>query len=428
MLPARVEAVGIAGLFQRARERGNNEAGPGILSGMHRSFPSGRHYTTAKGLGVGLLFLLTGCAAVPAQGPAASPLAARAKETPAVEVAPMVVSPYSDGELEQQFEQARVLLLRESYPQAAERFDKLVRLAPAGETAAPSLYNGALAREGMGERVAAVEIYQKLIERFPDHGVTRGAPFRLSRLFAHLERWGDLAANADRILAMKDRSVLETVEAHGAKALGLVEQGHDDEAARQVGLARDLIEQHQLGESGNPPLELAQASFALGEIRRRRSEKIVFDPLPPNFVDVLEQRCQGLLDAQSAYTDAMRSYDAHWSAMAGYRVGQLYQQLHRDVMAIPPTAKSDTLKKKQLFEGTMRLRYRVLLEKGLKMMEGTVRLGQRTGEDSAWVHRAEDAKRDIELALEDEKRALSKLPYSEAELQEALDLLRKKAP
>jgi len=76
----------------------------------------------------------------------------------------------------------------------------------------------------------------------------------------------------------------------------------------------------------------------------------------------------------------------------------------------------------------MRLRYRVLLEKGLKMMDGTVRIGTRTGEDSAWVHRAQEAKRDIELALEDERRALAKLPYSEAELQEALDMLRKKAP
>jgi tetratricopeptide (TPR) repeat protein len=340
----------------------------------------------------------------------------------------MVVSPYSELELEQQFEQARALLLRENYREAAERFDRLLRLAPGGETAAPSLYNGALAHEGMGERQAAVERYQRLLETFPDHAVTRGAPFRLSRLFAYLERWKDLVANADHILALKDLSVLEAVEARGARALGLVEQDQIDEAARQVGLARDLIEQHRLGESGNPPLELAQASFALGEVRKRRSEKIVFDPLPPNFAEVLEQRCQGLLDAQSAYTDAMRSYDAHWSAMAGYRVGQLYQQLHRDVMAIPPTAKSDTLKKKQLFEGAMRLRYRVLLEKGLKMMEGTVRLGQRTGEDSAWVHRAEEAKRDIELALEDERRALSKLPYSETELQEALDLLRKKAP
>jgi tetratricopeptide (TPR) repeat protein len=377
------------------------------------------------GLAASLLVFLAGCAAAPVTAPRTAP--ARA-ETPPVEVAAMVVSPFSDLELEQQFEQARALLLRESYGEAAERFDRLVRLAPDGETAAPSLYNGALAHEGLGDRTAAVERYQKLLGRFPDHATTRGAPVRLSRLFAYTERWSDLAANADRILALKDPTVFETIEARGAKALGLVEQGQVDEAARQVGLARDLIEQHRLGESGKPPIELAQVSFALGEVRRVRSETIVFDPMPPNFVEVLEQRCQGLLDAQSAYTEAMRSFDAHWSAMAGYRVGQLYQKLHRDVMAIPPTGKSDSLKKKQLFEGAMRLRYRVLLEKGLKMMEGTVRLGVRTGEDSAWVHRAEEAKHDIELAIEDERRALSKLPYTEAELQEALDLLRKKVP
>jgi tetratricopeptide (TPR) repeat protein len=380
------------------------------------------------GLAAAFAAFLAGCGAAPLAAPARAPGESARIATPPIEVAAMVVSPFSDLELEQQFEAARALLLRESYKEAAERFDRLVRLAPQGDVAAPSLYNGALAHEGLGERLAAVERYQQLIERFPDHATTRGAPFRLSRLFAYLERWSDLNANADRILAMKDLTVLEAIEAHGAKALGLVEQEQIDEAARQVGLARDLIEQHRLGESGKPPLELAQASFALGEVRRKRSEKVGFDPLPPNFAEVLEQRCQGLLDAQSAFTDAMRSYDAHWSAMAGYRVGQLYQQLHRDVMAIPPTAKSDTLKKKQLFEGAMRLRYRVLLEKGLKMMEGTVRLGARTGEESAWVHRAEEARHDIELALEDEKRALSKLPYSETELQQALDLLRKKAP
>jgi len=198
-----------------------------------------------------------------------------------------------------------------------------------------------------------------------------------------------------------------------------------DEAARQVGLARDLIEAHRLGESGKPPIELAQVSFALGEVRRKKSEKITFDPTPANFAEVLEQRCQGLLDAQNAYSDAMRAYDAHWSAMAGYRVGALYQQLHRDVMKVPPPAGADSLRKKQLWEGAMRLRYRVLLEKGLRMMDGTVRLGDRTGEASAWVARAREAKRALELALEDEKAALARLPFTEDELREALDSLKK---
>lgn len=366
--------------------------------------------------------ILAACTATPI-APQVAPQAAR---TPVVLPA-VVVSPFTDAELEGQFQQARTLLLQERFREAAEVFDRLVRLAPEGETAPPSLYNAAIAREAMAERTPAVERYQGLLTRFPEHPTAASAMIRLSRLYSHLERWSDLAAIGARIVAQKDQSVLGRIQGHGARALGLVEQDLVEDATREVNLARDLIDQHRLGESGAPPVELAQVSFALGEARRKRSEKITFDPVPENFVDVLEQRCQGLLDAQSAYTDAMRSFDAHWSAMAGYRVGQLYQQLHRDVMAIPPTTKADTLKKKQLFEGAMRLRYRVLLEKGLKMMEGTVRLGQRTGEESSWVHRALEAKRDVERAIEDEKSAIAKLPYSEAELQAALEMLRKPA-
>lgn len=340
----------------------------------------------------------------------------------------MVVSPFTDSELEARFEKARSLLLAEKYKEAAPAFDALVRLSPGGEVAAPSLYNGALAHEGLGAREAAIERFNGLLQRFPQHATARGALFRLSRLHAFLERWSDLVSVSDRVLALPDLTVIEAIEAHGQKALGLIAQDKLEDASHQVGIARDMIEEHRIGDAGAPPIELATVSFALGEVRRKKSETISLVPVTPNFAEVLEQRCQALLDAQNAYTDAMRSLDAHWSAMAGYRVGQLYQTLHRDVMAIPPTAQANTLKKKQLFEGAMRLRYRVLLEKGLKMMEGTVRIGQRTGEDSAWIHRADEAKRDIERALEDEKVALSKLPFTEAELTLALEKLKKPVP
>lgn len=375
------------------------------------------------GLSTVLLGLLSACAATPAPVTAATP---STTATRTIEVAPVVVSPFDDAQLAARFEKARTQLLEGKYKEAAPELDALVRLAPNGEVAAPSLYNGALAREGMGERDAAIERYTQLLQRFPGHATARGALFRLARLDAFVERWGDLVTVADKILALPDLTVIEAIEAHGQKGLGLIEQDKLDEAAREIGVARDTIEAHRIGDAGAPPVELATVSFALGEVRRKKSEKVSLVPVTPNFAEVLEQRCQGLLDAQNAYTDAMRSFDAHWSAMAGYRVGQLYQTLHRDVMAIPPPAQAATLKQKQLFEGAMRLRYRVLLEKGLKMMEGTVRIGQRTGEDSAWIHRADEAKRDIERALEDEKTALAKLPFTEAELTEALDKLKKK--
>ena len=61
------------------------------------------------------------------------------------------------------------------------------------------------------------------------------------------------------------------------------------------------------------------------------------------------------------------------------------------------------------------------------MMDGTVRLGERTGETSGWVSRARDAKKDLEQALADEKAALSKMPFSEDEVKEAMEKLKQKA-
>jgi tetratricopeptide (TPR) repeat protein len=363
---------------------------------------------------------------VSTQNPASAGKSAPARADRVVEVSPIVVSPYSEAELAAQFERAREKLLEGAYTEAAEDFDRLVRLAPDGQVTAPSLYNAAVAREALGEREEAAARLRELLRRYPGHALERSAELRLGRVLAYLERWSELVGVADRLLARTDLAVLQVIEARGARALGLAEQDQVEEAAREVVVAQDLVEQNRLGEAGKPPLELAQLSFALGEVRRLRSERIKFVPVPANFADALEKRCQGLLDAQQAYTDAMRSLDAHWSAMAGYRIGQMYQELHRDVMMAPPPAAADSLRKKQLFEGAMRLRYRVLLEKGLKIMDGVTRLGERTGESSAWVLRAREAERALSLSLEDERTALAKLPFTEDELREALEALKKK--
>jgi tetratricopeptide (TPR) repeat protein len=369
-----------------------------------------------------LLFVFSsGCAAT---SPASRPLSAVARAP--IEVAPVVISPYTAEQLAEQFERGRTLLLDDKPREAAEIFDRLLRFAPSGATAAPSLFTSGVAHEENGELDVALARFDEVLRRFPDDPMARSATFRRLRVLARLERWPRLADDGNKVAALGDLSVIEAIEARGLVALALVEQDKIDEADHELMKARDLIAQHRLGEAGKPPLEVVTVSFALGEIRRKRSESIVFVPVPANFGDALERRCTGLLDAQRAYTDAMRALDARWSTMAGYRVGQLYQQLHRDVMKAPPPSVADTLAKKQLFEGAMRLRYRVLLEKGLKMMEGTVQMAERTGESSEWVKRAKVAQKELELALEDEKAAMSKMPFSEDEIRIELDKLNKK--
>jgi hypothetical protein len=162
------------------------------------------------------------------------------------------------------------------------------------------------------------------------------------------------------------------------------------------------------------------------EARRRRAEAVRLSSDVVEFAARLEQRCQLLLAAQSAYSDTMRAHDAHWSTIAGYRVGELYERLHAELVAIP-LPRDGTERERQLFEGAMRLRYSVLLDKASSMLEHTLAMAQRTGEDSAWVQRTEQSRRALQRAMADERQALDRLPFTRADLQKAMDDLAARA-
>ena len=97
-------------------------------------------------------------------------------------------------------------------------------------------------------------------------------------------------------------------------------------------------------------------------------------------------------------------------------------------MGIPAPPTADSASKKQLFEGAMRLRYSILLDKALTMMEHTLSMATRTAERSAWVLRAEEAKRVIERRMRLEQAAIDRLPYSRDQLKAALERLAEQRP
>lgn len=338
----------------------------------------------------------------------------------------MRITDAEPADLERRFQLALDQLMRDEFLPAAREFDSIAASDPDGKTAVLSLFNAGIAYHGMGELDKALDRFQKSAEKSPAHPSTKNAWLRIARIYGQLERWEELEKVATKTIERADLTVLEQIEAMGAKGLGLVEMGKVEEAAKVIYKARDIIEERHLGQSGKPPIELAQVSFALGEIRRLKGEKVVFDPFPEDFGAVLEDRCTQLLDAQYAYQDAMRSLDAHWSAMAGYRIGQLYSQLHKDVMAMKVPMKNQSDEQRALFEAAVRLRYRTLLSKGLDAMTAVVAMAERTGESSPWISRARSAKKELEDAIALEKQANAKLPYSEEEIRQVMDEMRDK--
>jgi len=251
---------------------------------------------------------------------------------------------------------------------------------------------------------------------------SRLARSRLLSVLAYLEDWPALGAFAEKELARADLEPMEKTAALGGRALSRIEAGDEEHASRDLQNGLDVVEEQHYGTGGRLPAAAAQLKFVEGEVRRVREEKISFVPVGDDFLAKMNVRCQGLLDAQSSYADAMRSEDPFWATISGYRLGQAYRALHKDLMAIPPTDKAKTEKDKQLFYGIMHVRYRVLLEKGADMIQRTYDFAVKNG-DMAWVTRTLQMKKDMELSLEEEKAVIARMPFSEADLQAALKLM-----
>ncbi len=321
-------------------------------------------------------------------------------------------------------------LMEQRWQDAADAYRTLVAASPAGPHVADYTFDLGLALEGLQQRTRARDTFLELAHRFPGDTKARASLVRAASLDAYLEDWKALAAIGDALMARGDLDDLDRIVALGSRGLARVELGEDGPASKDILDGLELADQLHYGARDVLPVAVAQLRFALGEVRRTRSERITFDPRAPDFTDTftqkIEERAGGLLDAQAAYAMAVRSIDPHWAAMAGYRVGEMYRVLHRDLMQIPPPARSKTERQKQMFFAFMHISYRILLEKGLRELEQTVALGERTADSSPWIQRARDAREEMRTALADEKAQIDKMPFTEDEVRAALGLLQKK--
>jgi tetratricopeptide (TPR) repeat protein len=381
--------------------------------------------------------LMQGCVGAVAAPPALAPAPT------AVRVSPQIISKDAAASERELFEWGQRALLEQHWREAADAFEMLLAASrvsgeqygkygdaygsPGGPELSTILFDLGVAYEGLGEREAARDRYHELARRFPESAQARAALVRVVVLHAYLEEWTSLGETANALLARKDLNDVDRLTALGARGLARVEAGDDAAAMRDVQQGLDIVEELHYGAENRLPVGAAQLRFALAEVRRVRSERIGFLPVTPDFLVKIEMRCQGLLDAQNAYADAIRSVDPHWAAMSGYRIGEMYRVLHRDLMEIPPTDAAKTEPQKQLFFAMMHVRYRALLDKGIEMMRRTIALADKVNDASSWATRARAAQAEMEIALADEKATLAKFPYTEAEVEKALGILQKKA-
>lgn len=319
---------------------------------------------------------------------------------------------------------AELAILTHRWREAANDYALLVASGPGKEELRGYLMNLALAYEGSDDRAKARDAYLRLADEFPDTHDARTALVRAATLDAYLQDWRGCGAIAERIFARKDIDDIDRVVALGARALAKIEQSEPDLVAadRDVLDGLDLSKTMHFANANVLPVAIAQLRFALGEVRRMRSEEVRLDNVPlDQFAATFDERSELLLSAEQSYDEAVHSVDPHWAMMAGLRDAEMWARIHRDLMAVPAPPQFDTPHQKDVFYAFIHIRFRGVLEKGIDMVNATIGLADRLHDTSDWVARAKQTKSEMEDALADEKDRLAKMPFTEEQVNKQIE-------
>lgn len=304
---------------------------------------------------------------------------------------------------------------------AVQDFELLLAAGHAPPLEARIRLGYALALESRGDLQAAVE---QLALRIPlvAAGQVDAARLELVRRLLLLERFAAARARGqevDRAAApVEDRVLLWATD-----ALALVTLGDVDRADAVLVPAWSALE--VAAETGKPVANLPAAwvAFAAGEAAALRAHRIAFDPVPDNVPASLEQRCQHMVTAQSAYAEAMRLERGRVRLLAGARIAELYRDLHADILRAPLPAGFAAGDARELAEGAILLRYRVLLEKAEQMLRITLSAAPPSRATAALRLELEAKLADVSEERTAQARKLEALPVAPSELERVLATL-----
>ena len=223
------------------------------------------------------------------------------------------------------------------FRRAASAFARIADVHAQSSHAATAIFNAGLSYQKLEEWRLALERFRTFVRGYegPD---AIDAEFRIAQCLYHLEELDDARA---LLKSLADRSGLDAefrIRALAERGVVELEAGRGEDAERTLQLAlqiwREADEKERLDE-----WHAAQAQFYLGEVYREWFRAI---PLVPKGSDeaelakALESKAQMLLTAQGHYIRAIRMQNEQWAVAAGFRCGELYDELRRQLLDAPP--------------------------------------------------------------------------------------------
>jgi len=291
------------------------------------------------------------------------------------------------------------------YARAAAAFARLADLFPRSHHEAAALFDAGLAFERVDEWRLALERFRTLERKYEGPDAVEAA-FRIAECQYHLRELAEARATLDALARRADLAAGDRVRALAQRGVIELEQGNAEDAERTLRLA--LSAYHAASEDERLDDHFAaQAQYYLGEVYREWFRALALDPSKSDDAALerdLEHKAEMLLSAQGHYLRAIRMGNDRWAVASGFRIGELYDELRKQLLDAPlPPGLDD--EHAGAYRSELRRRLRVLATKAITAYEQTLSRAARSGvEDLKFLADAQGALERLRAALAEDAR------------------------
>jgi tetratricopeptide (TPR) repeat protein len=313
--------------------------------------------------------------------------------------APVVMEPMTfragaDGKVEildaaTLFERGSTAFTAHQFAESAAAFDRVLSEFPDARHAVPSLYNAGLAYEGLGDFDAAAARYRRLAGEHAQTQDALDALYRLGSVHCQRKRFADAAEVYQQILARKDLSLSDRVEAMARRGVAQFELHELAASEHTLREALDFYRSHESEERLDSDFFLGMGAYYLGEITHAQYRALPVRPPEKQTAKDLEAKARLLLMAQARFLDAMRVNNPNWATAAGFQIGSLYREFYDDLVGapVPPGLSGEA---REVYLEEVRKQVKTLLQKAIAIHEKNILMAERIGEQNEWVKRSNE--------------------------------------
>jgi tetratricopeptide (TPR) repeat protein len=283
------------------------------------------------------------------------------------------------------------------YELALEKFLSIVEHFPKTGYAAHGLFNAGLTLQRLKRWDEALGTFRRAADRLANEGDRWDARYQEVVTLEQLGRWEEVEPLSQKLLDGAKLNVRQRIETTVRLGLARFRNGRLALAERALEKA---LEDYRVN-SGVPSLKqnayVSHAQFTIGEVYRGLFASVRFRlPVETMKRDLID-KSSFFLKAQSAYLRCIRLSHRDWSVAAGYKLGRLYEDFFRDMMAaeVPPDLDEGD---RQVYFEELRSHIKPLVIRAIEIYERNLGMNDRLGGGGEWAaktHASLERMRDV---------------------------------